>query len=429
MEHIELLTIKSYLKVKSDVLRNIDYVPEKLDIADDSGIEEIMEIFEKIKEEYFQEKDEDIISIALRKQGGDFEIGISRSMIYEGKNFFLESLKDKYKDLIGKGEEQVIVSEIETMLHSIFKYGIRQWAVIESKMYEIIKYTLTEEKRCDYFDNGKFITEMKEDDIYPFDRKNDTLPIFCQELQRILFGIHRKIFERNDQSLDITRFGFYNTRKIIEAVTKKLKEIEKERNIEDQEVRKVCDSRYYTEGIEDYILLDKILGISLTNIIYWKTKEKKEREVQDLVITITKHLAKCQYSVGRNLVAQVLLDYLAATDYNKRIMEKVEKSLEKAVKVWNEFYEEVEAALLVPIFNYLKNCPISDYEELCESIEDESSWGNYIYMDEIADEEGGEEDKNWTAENIKIRIPKGNMDRKTWYAYIHQTVFNAIWTE
>ena len=29
----------------------------------------------------------------------------------------------------------------------------------------------------------------------------------------------------------------------------------------------------------------------------------------------------------------------------------------------------------------------------------------------------------------KIRIPKGDMNNRTWYAYIHKSVFEAIWRE
>ncbi len=425
MKHIQLLTMESYLETKKEVIENAGYVLKELHI--DHG-ERVREVIDEIIEEYFGEGREYVspnsVLIDVWKKDDFFELSVDGTT-YSGKDIFLENLKTKYSQLIKEKQYKKIVEDIEKTLSKVF---IDNCALLDShmkKVYEIIKYTLSGEVRCDYLDNGKFINEMKEEaeDIFPFEKENDTLPIFCQDMQRILFGVHRKIFANpNDctQSLDITRFSFYNTRKIVDAVTKSLKIKEDSKDYkEDSEDY----NNGYIEGVEDYILLDDILGISLTNIIYYKTKEIKEREVQDNIIEIVSYLAKCRSSTGRNSVTQVLLDHLKATDYNENIIREVREILKKKIKAWNEYYEEVESVVLCPLFSYLNKCSPNDLIEICKSTEYKNTWGEYIYMDEIA-ESMGEGHK----EESKIRIPKKGMDSRTWYAYIHKTVFDVTWS-
>lgn len=86
---------------------------------------------------------------------------------------------------------------------------------------------------------------------------------------------------------------------------------------------------------------------------------------------------------------------------------------------------------------------MSDYIEVCESIEEENSWSEYIYMDDIenseemkkAEDSKGNADiekvENTTSgvNTDKIRIPKEYMNNRTWYAYLHKLIFEAIWRE
>lgn len=334
--------------------------------------------------------------------------------------YFLQDLKDRYMELITNGKDREIVDEIERVLQEVFEYSSRRLDGIEIRMYEIIKYTLTKEEKCDYLDNGKFIREMKENALFPFEIVGEKLPIFCQEMQRVLFGVHRKIFINPEDSLlevitesedikkpeDITKFSFYNTKKIIREITESLEQKENRGD--------------YKEGAEDFLLLDRILGISLTNIIYWKTKEITDREKQDEIIRTVCQLGKCNCLVERNLIAQVLLDYLKATEYNKDVMQKLAGSLGKDIKAWNEYHEEIEAVVLCSVFKGLEKCSVNDLMEACEMIEDGKAWDEYIYLDEISVDD--------MMDASKIRIPKKVMDNKTWYAYIHRAVFEAVWS-
>lgn len=404
MKHIELLTVESYLKEKRETLENIGCTLEDIHI---DQAKRIGEIVQEIVEEYFKHEGSEKIIILLRKKGSYSEIGISNSIDLQ-EAYFWQDLEDKYSELINNEQERVIVDEIESVLQEVFEYSSRLSDGIEIRMYEILKYTLTEEARCDYFENGQFISEMREDDIFPFEMVGDKLPKYCQIMQRVLFGVHRKIFinPKDVSTEDITKFSFYNTKKIIKKITELLGQQENRGD--------------YREGAEDFLLLDRILGISLTNIIYWKTKEITERETQDEIIRTVCQLGKCNCLIERNLIAQVLLDYLKATKYNKDIMQKIGRGLSKDIKAWNEYHEEIEAVVLCSVFTGLEKCLVNDLVEACEIIEDGKSWEEYIYLEEISVDD--------MTDDSKVRIPKKNMDNKTWYSYIHKAVFEAIWS-
>ncbi len=475
MEHIQLLTMESYIEVKKELIENANHTFDELDIEQ---VEEIKGIIEEIKEVYFEEEEEhglqNFTPIKVWKADGYIKVNATLNV---GRYVFLKRLKNRYSKLIEEKRDMEIVREIKKVLSDEF---INSSILIEGQMkriYEIIKYTLSKEERCDEFSNGKYMKEMNEEEyIFPFKLTESGLPIYCQNMQRVLFDVHRYIFVKPNerlQSVDITRFSFSNVKKIVDAVAEALKT--NGASMGDKVDSKDDDS--YIEGAEDYILLDEILGISLTNLIYWKTKEIEVREIQDNIITIVPYLAKCHYLDGRNLVARVLLDYLGVMDYNRNIIREIEEMLKKEINVWNEYYEEVEAVTLCAVFNYLKDLSENDLKEVCKGIEETSAWDEYSYMDEIAKdykkkedvnvenndkkediwdvyidgdenieeenvEEENAEEENVEEENVgeenvesdekkkenKIRIPKGDMDNRTWYAYIHKTVFDAIWS-
>lgn len=413
MKHIQLLTMESYLETKEEVIENAGYVLKELHIGDEKRIIEVMK---EIWEEYFETKNkveqEKSIYLNYRRKGGEYEVEISDT-IYVSTDQFFDDLKIRYNQLMQDKQEKDIVEDIRWILSKVFVNSCVLPNVYMNKVYEIIKYGFSERVRCDYLDNGKFISEMSEDDIFPFEIVNDKLPIYCQKMQQVLFGVHRKIFtnfNKSRQSSDITRFSFYNIKKIINEVAEALRKKEQREN----------DEVNYIEGMEDFILLDEILGISQTNIIYWKTREIKKREVQDSITEIVPYLVKCNSLIGRNWVTQVLLDYLKVVDYNANIVREVGKILERETKRWNEYYEEVEAVNLYTIFNYLIECSKSDLVEVCKDIESENKWDEYMYMNEIIKDDEMMDDK-------KVRIPVGDMDNRTWYAYIHKTIFEAIW--
>lgn len=413
MEHIELFTMESYLETKKDVIENANYELKELHIGNEKRI---LEVMKEIWKEYFETENkveqEKSLYINYRRKGSNYEVVISDTIYVSTDQLFVD-LKIRYNQLMQEKKEKEVVEDIRCIFSNVFVYSCRLSSGYMNKVYEIIKYGFSKGMQCDYLDNGKFISEMNEDDIFPFEKVNGKLPIYCQNMQQVLFGVHRKIFinfDKRRQSFDITRFSFYNTKKIVNEVIEALRRKKKRENYE----------LSYIEGMEDFILLDEILGISLTNIIYWKTKEIKKREVQDNIIEIIPYLAKCNSLIGRNLVTQVLLDCLKVVDYNVDIVREVGKILEREIKRWNEYYEEVEAVNLFTIFNYLLGCPKSNLVKVCIDIESENKWDEYMYMDEIIKDDE-------MMENKKVRIPVGDMDNRTWYAYIHRTIFEAIW--
>ena len=430
MKNIELLTVESYFTTREKLIENVNYKVKELESED-----RYKEILGEIGGEYFGELKGHAqwIDFYIEFIEGNYTIKYGRLLeVYDENDDFCKNLQIRYQQLIQEKRETEILDEIKINLPRIFVSSCLLTGCWADRIYEIIKYTLTDEAKCDLMENGKFIGEMEEDDIYPFKKEGYDLPKYAQEMQKVLFGVHRKIFvnPKRVKSDDITKFSFYNTDKIVREVTEVL-----QRGVrasvsmgtgEDKEGighDDIDENGDYIEGEEDYILLDRILGISLTNIVYWKTRNVKGREIQDRIIRIVRAVAKCHYVIGRNLVMQVLLDYLQAAKYESVIINKIESFLVKNIKVWNEYYKEIEAVHICPLFgSFLKEkYSLDDYNKECKAQKGNMAWEKYMYMDEI------KADKDML-ECKKVRIPKKEMDSRTWYAYIHKCVFEAIWS-
>ena len=429
MGYIELLTMESYLETKKDVIENGGYTLKELNIEHGERIEEIIR---EIYDAYFEKKgdgeQEAIVRLGFEKKGTSYEVWTINEN-YQHRDSFLCALKSEYERYMQVDKEWEIIEYIERAITTVFSVSSNFYDDVIKKTYEIIKYTLTKDAKCNYKENGDFIEEMykKEDEddevIFPFEIENEEITEYCKKMQRVLFGVHRKIFinsRKNKVNSDITRFSFYNVNKIVKAVIDDLKEENSENN--------KGENKVYVEGIEDYIVLDEILGITLTNIIYWKTRKITEREKQDNIIEVVSYLAKCRCSIGKNFVAQVLMDYFEAVDYNSKIIQEIGVFLKKEIRRWDEYYEEIEAVGLCSLFNFLKGCSDSELIEVCKDIQ-KDYWTEYMYMREIAENEDmmKVDDKGKYKKEEKIRIPKGSMDNRTWYAYIHKTVFESIW--
>lgn len=196
---------------------------------------------------------------------------------------------------------------------------------LELIFYMIIKYMKSGKYNINQ-DMRDFLDKVKEGDIdrigkgkelyrdigkFPFNMKR-TMTDWCKESQRILFQKERfDIFDLKKDILkgkkkeegrkpknDITRYGFYKTKEIINEI----KEVEIFEKSNDKELS--------GEEIENLLFLDYVLGIGVTNSIYIVTQGIDERTELEKLSNIIKLLTEIPYLETRNELAIEIINYV-----------------------------------------------------------------------------------------------------------------------
>lgn len=196
---------------------------------------------------------------------------------------------------------------------------------LELIFYMIIKYMKSGKYNINQ-DMRDFLDKVKEGDIdrigkgkelyrdigqFPFNMKR-TMTDWCKESQRILFqkerfdifDLKKDILEEKEKEEgkkpknDITRYGFYKTKEIIDEI----KEEEIFENSNEKEIKE--------EEIENLLFLDYVLGIGLTNSIHIITQGINKRTELDKLDDIIKLLAELPYLQIRNELAIEIINYV-----------------------------------------------------------------------------------------------------------------------
>ena len=267
-----------------------------------------------------------------------------------------------YNDLIYNIEKNIICNyeKLEDDLELIF--------------YMIIKYMKSGKYNINQ-DMRDFLDKVKEGDIdrigkgkelyrdigkFPFNMKR-TMTDWCKESQRILFQKERfDIFDLKKDILkekekeegrkpknDITRYGFYKTKEIINEI----KEEEIFENSNEKEIKE--------EEIENLLFLDYVLGIGLTNSIHIITQGINKRSELDKLDDINKLLAELPYLQIRNELAIEIVNYVKERkneDYDTNIRQydfELLKS-ERINKIDSERVKKAEEILKI-IVNSVKD--------------------------------------------------------------------------
>ena len=271
-------------------------------------------------------------------------------------------------------------------------------------LYLLLKYTKMKDKTYDAYENSAYFTNVDENDLpITINYTNSNVTSFGREFQRNLYNENITIFsELYGNGEDITRYGFWITRSIVERVERCVYIKEQGTNI------------------EELILLDNILGVSLTNIFFCYNK-KAPKEKWNSIIDISKKVACIKSGVGRNLLGEMISVYMMATEYDGQVIDSIKLFLEDSVSSFNHCFEDLE-----------RLCFINDYsnlEEVLSFLEKQLLKSGYLVCKEKGVRYRFAKMKKITEilkDKKRIKVSKIKRNNYELYALIHRAVLQGI---
>ena len=311
MEYIKLKTIEEYVEEYRKYTKGLDY----------SQIEEI-EIICKYFPRNMKKNESDI---GYKRK--DNMINGNKGIVYEKKchirfmGNYIDIQKDKYQKLIKCKEYEQVVNHIKiNILDAIYinlDYG-REY--IKEDLYTILQYTVGNMNKVMF----PPITDSLSSKVnFPFEDCSVNTAKFVMPLKDILgkekyitvFNMHDKVNER--KRLDV--HGYWKLRQCKQEIQEEINQ---------------------NNNIENYLLLEEILGISMTNTVFWITKEA-DRVCKERIFRIAGIIARLKNRYARIVVSELVLTLLMAIDFEKNICSSVEVFLIEMVDNYNNCYDEM----------------------------------------------------------------------------------------
>lgn len=266
------------------------------------------------------------------------------------EQYFIDEIMNGVMDGI-IDEEEIKIEKLSTdeekqkaaekIVDGFLKYNIER--VIERYLYEDID--VMEYMTIKYIHSGKYNMSKKTQNFYdtvlepleyrtgvnrkklkrstlkyfPFKIKREGMTEFCKKSQEILFSQENfdifDIKKKYEKSEDVTKYGFYKTKNIIDKIEEESSE----------EIR-----------IQNTLFMDYILGIRLTNLIQLGTKKIVEKEIIEKILDVMEILVKIPcLKIRKELAIEVML-YIRkqenqgndTNDYKCYDQEYIKKNLE-----------------------------------------------------------------------------------------------------
>lgn len=290
-------------------------------------------------------------------------------------------------------------------LHTIDLYSAR---------YMFIGYCLSKEWRgnCGIQERVK---NFEEKSRLPFQVKKE----WCREYCEVMFATNNiRLFEKSEMGDRIERYSFDKEEKICTEIYKKIIENE-EKEIEEKAAVK--------SKIENYLLLDKTLGLTLTNCIFLYVKEM-DWQTMNRIVPVIRMLARLRCIYMRNDIANVVFEYIKWSGYDNGYILKIQNFLETFVEQVNEFYLEcLNIMWYRVIIDKKKEAAIKDKEIISEYFNEEAEdiskyLEEYCARDSFHIKEIMETQKTdrWVTYRKGQRIKQNDYIKK--YIFVHEIV-------
>lgn len=402
MGFINLITIDDYIKEsENSIYKAYGIKKEELQRIEQTDFQKLVDkIIDRHIGSDFNEK-----TVKQRQFVKGYKgIGISAD---GGIDKYINYISEEYGTKKAEGKISVFLNDmkddITRLIVEVYNYD---YFDIWRDFYLLIKYTSMKDKRYDAYENGSYFSSVEINNLpFTIHNQDSYFPCFGRELQRNLYNENINIFsELYGRGEDITRYGFGITQSIIEYIEQSIYINEQENNL------------------EELLLIDVILGVSLTNNLFWYVKSAS-KEKWESIMKVTKTLALIKSVEGRNLIGRMIGMYMLASKFDNQVIGELCSFLESRVSSFNQCFEDLKQINIISTYDEKEQEEILGFLEelLLKSgyfINCEDSM-NYVFfkMKNIGKR---------LCDKKRIKVSKIKKNEYELYACIHRAVIQGI---
>lgn len=254
------------------------------------------------------------------------------------------------------------------------------------------------EEMCEFDDIGTRTHYVGLHSYLPIEEK-DEISVYLKDFKELILSeSFVTIFDCFKREPDITKYGMEKAKQLVNIVRKQ-------------------------GELKNLFLLDRVEGISLTNTIFRSIKKESCNMKSDWLKIVTL-IARFDFVYGRNLIAQLLFDYIKYVKFDKEMIKEIIIFMEENISRFNEYYHDIQDT-----FFWLRLYGIEeDYtskQHIAEDIKDmelklKGEWERYLFDNKVKKE----------IKYKKIsRIYEKSAVKRSLYAKIHKAVMQGIWYE
>ena len=385
MEYIKIKTIEEYIEEYKQYVQGLDenriickYLPVLMEeVTPDIGIERDSESNQIMGEKGIRYKNHEL----------SFKEG------------YLKRVKKMYMQFIKKEEYEKIANHIRENIIGVFWYVLDKpiWYVWED-LFISLQYSLGDREKVEF---PLIVESLAPKENLPFEDCCKKTADFVIPLKKILgnekyitvFNIWKD--EKVGKRLDV--HGYWKLKKCEEELKKEVGE---------------------SNNFDNYLLLEEILGISITNSVFWITR-KIDKESKEKIFRIAGILARLKNRYARMAMTELVMNLLIVADFEEKVCNIIADFIIKFVENFNECYDKIVTYYIGKDYFDKKISTKVLMEDIEEMKKDANIQIEDKYQKRIAR----------IVKKREIRVTKGMKSDEEYYAQLHIEIMRSIWRE
>lgn len=173
-----------------------------------------------------------------------------------------------------------------------------------------------------------------------------------------------------------------------------------------------------SNNFDNYLLLEEILGISITNSVFWITR-KINKESKEKIFRIAGILARLRNRYARMAMTELVMNLLVVADFEEKVCNIIADFIIKFVENFNECYDKIVTYYIGKDYFDKKISTKVLMEDIEEMKKDANIQIEDKYQKRIAR----------IVKKREIRVTKGMKSDEEYYAQLHIEIMRSIWRE
>lgn len=386
MEYIKIKTIEEYIEEYKQYMQGLDknriickYLPV---------------LMEKVTPDIGMARDSESNQLL-----GEKGIKYNNNHELSFKEGYLKSVKKMYMQFIKKEEYEKIANHIRENIIGVFWDVLYEpiWYVWED-LFISLQYSLGDREKVDF---PLIVESLVSKENLPFEDCCKKTANFVIPLKKILgnekyitvFNIWKD--EKVGKRLDV--HGYWKLKKCEEELKKEVGE---------------------SNNFDNYLLLEEILGISITNSVFWITR-KINKESKEKIFRIAGILARLKNRYARMAMTELVMNLLVVADFEEKVCNIIADFIIKFVENFNECYDKIVTYYIGKDYFDKKISTKVLMEDIEEMKKDANIQIEDKYQKRIAR----------IVKKREIRVTKGMKSDEEYYAQLHIEIMRSIWRE